>query len=156
MEINDAQTMARNLMDSHGFSHMKFGFNRRKVALGVCRFLNKKPVSIELSSVWVPYLSEDEVKDVILHEIAHAIAGFDAKHGVDWRMVARRIGANPTRTAEGVPNEVTKRVNSIHAKYVAKCEKCANMVHFNRMTERWRRRSYVCAICRGSFLVSSQ
>ena len=41
-----------------------------------------------------------EVKDTILHEIAHALAVARAGHGPAWKTVARRIGATPKAHAE--------------------------------------------------------
>ena len=39
--------------------------------------------------------SEEQIRDTVLHEIAHAIAGHEAGHGPLWKATARRIGATP-------------------------------------------------------------
>ena len=39
--------------------------------------------------------SEAEIRDTILHEIAHALAGPEARHGARWKAIARRIDATP-------------------------------------------------------------
>ena len=39
--------------------------------------------------------SEEQLLDTVLHEIAHAIAGHEAGHGLLWKATARRIGATP-------------------------------------------------------------
>jgi predicted SprT family Zn-dependent metalloprotease len=44
-------------------------------------------------------LPEDEIRDVILHEIAHALAGHKAGHGPVWKAAARKVGAKPSRCA---------------------------------------------------------
>ena len=41
-----------------------------------------------------------EVRDTILHEIAHALAGAKAKHGPAWKAIARRLGATLKARAE--------------------------------------------------------
>jgi len=163
MERAKAATLARQLMNEHGFGHLSFRFNRRKNALGVCGIKYRgtymaEPVYIELSEVWVPHLSEAEVRDTILHEIAHAMTP-DAKqpHGASWRLAARRIGANPTRTAESVPQEVKERVQQATFKYIAVCANNSNPGHFhyyfNRLGKRWRQRGYYrCPKCGGSLI----
>ena len=41
------------------------------------------------------------VTEVILHEIAHALAGPEAGHGPEWKAIAIRLGARPrSRTPE--------------------------------------------------------
>ena len=48
--------------------------------------------------------SDDETRDTILHEIAHALAfvehGQDCGHDARWRAIASRIGARPERTVD--------------------------------------------------------
>jgi predicted SprT family Zn-dependent metalloprotease len=63
---------------------------------GVCKYNSK---TICLSSVFVahPDNSFDDLKDTLLHEVAHALAGKQAKHGPQWRAVARSIGCSATR-----------------------------------------------------------
>ena len=43
--------------------------------------------------------SEEQIRDTVLHEIAHAIAGREAGHGLLWKVTARRIGATPRAKA---------------------------------------------------------
>ena len=46
--------------------------------------------------------NEEEIRDTVLHEIAHAIAGPEAGHGPLWKATARRIGATPrAKTYDG-------------------------------------------------------
>lgn len=40
------------------------------------------------------------VKDTVLHEIAHALAGHEAKHGPVWQKIAKEIGANGQRVTK--------------------------------------------------------
>ncbi|MCA1800425.1 MAG: SprT-like domain-containing protein [Actinobacteria bacterium] len=160
MNITEAQRLARKLMDDHGLRDIPFAMNRRKSALGVCKFLRPRygmptVVGIELSQYWTPHLSDAEVKDTILHEIAHALAGFNAGHGYKWKAEARRIGANPTRTAEAVPAEVKARVGKLHAKYSATCRSCGQVYYFNRMGKSWKAGRKVCGSCRGTLSIQN-
>jgi len=152
MELSAAKQLALSLMKEHGFGDLPFSFHRMKNALGTCYFSGGVPTAIKLSEYWVPHLSEAEVRDTILHEIAHAMTPRD-HHGAAWRAAARRIGANPSRTADTVPMEVQRKVKQLHAKYRATCYDCGNVHFFNRMTKTWRYRGYVCKNCRGQFNV---
>ena len=67
-----------------------FVYNRGKRTLGMCDFTRKR---IELSRYFVAHNDEAAVRDPLLHEIAHALAGEKAGHGPKWRRVCERIGA---------------------------------------------------------------
>ena len=43
--------------------------------------------------------SKEQIRDTVLHEIAHAIAGREAGHGPLWKVTARRIEATPRAKA---------------------------------------------------------
>lgn len=89
--------MALRLISEHKLSAWEFGFNRRKCALGLCRHAERR---IELSAYFVMANDEAAIRDVILHEIAHALAGYRAGHGPKWRAICERIGAVPERCGE--------------------------------------------------------
>lgn len=64
---------------------------------GSCNHTDKK---IRFSIRLAEATSWDETYDTILHEIAHAIAGYDAGHGPRWQQVARELGIkNPQATS---------------------------------------------------------
>lgn len=97
MDQDKAGDMARDLMDDHGLALWSFAFDNAKRRCGNCNFGKRK---ITLSRHYVSMNEEWEIRDTILHEIAHAIAGFEAGHGPNWKGVARRIGATPKRCAD--------------------------------------------------------
>jgi len=99
MDLSRAASIARDLMDDHGLGTWGFAFDNAKRRCGNCNFGKWK---ITLSRHYVAMNDEAEVLDTILHEIAHALAGFKAGHGPDWQKVARRIGATPKRCASNV------------------------------------------------------
>jgi predicted SprT family Zn-dependent metalloprotease len=84
-------------MARHGLRGWAFGFNRRKRALGLCLHTQKR---IELSIYFVDGNGEEEVRDTILHEIAHALVGPEHAHDSVWKAKAVEIGARPTRCGE--------------------------------------------------------
>jgi len=128
MNITTAETLARSLVLKHLESPWSFKWNNRKSALGVCFYGAK--MEIQLSKILVPHLSIDEVEDTILHEIAHAIAGYEAAHGPVWKAACIKIGADPSRVYSG---DSLKGV--IKYKYEIKCHSCNTCVGQNRMNK---------------------
>src|SRR5436190_12975378 len=95
MELAQARQLAEDLMRLHKLSpKWSFKFDRSKVSFGKCHY-GKKQISV--SRYLVELNGEDEVRDTILHEIAHALAPRGAGHGTAWRSVAKSIGCNGRR-----------------------------------------------------------
>ena len=88
---------ARGLMNEHGLESWTFRFSAAESRLGECREREKV---IRLSRRHAVKGSPREVRDTILHEIAHALAGAEARHGPAWKAVAKRLGATPKARAE--------------------------------------------------------
>ena len=94
---SDARRMALELMQQHRLTGWTFAFNRAKRTMGLCRHVERR---IELSVYFVLANDADSVRDCILHEIAHAMAGLAEGHGPIWREICRRIGAKPERCGD--------------------------------------------------------
>ncbi len=104
MRIDDALRLARQLLDEHGLNDWTVVADRAKVRAGVCRFGTRQ---IGLSRAVTEVHTDDEVRDTILHEIAHALVGPGHGHDAVWRRKARAIGSTGDtyvpRTAARVP-----------------------------------------------------
>ncbi|HIZ97691.1 MAG TPA: SprT-like domain-containing protein [Candidatus Janibacter merdipullorum] len=94
MDIGDAREMARGLMDEHGLEDWTLLLDRAKRRAGVCRYTDR---AIGLSRHLTLIHTPDQVRDTVLHEIAHAHAGPRAAHGPRWQAAATAIGARPER-----------------------------------------------------------
>jgi predicted SprT family Zn-dependent metalloprotease len=94
MKLEDAEYLAMCLMEDHHLSGWTFGFDNAKARCGACFHKRRK---ITLSRHYVRMNAESEVRDTILHEIAHALAGREAGHGLRWKSWAAAIGATPER-----------------------------------------------------------
>ena len=72
MDLPSAGRLAEALLQQHGLAGAgwTFRFNQRKRSLGLCNFTHRR---IELSAPFVARNPEAEVRDVLLHEIAHAL-----------------------------------------------------------------------------------
>ena len=78
----------------------KLYFNKRTTrAIGRCHYIKKQ---IEISTHFIPTLTEEEWKDTVNHEIAHALTRGTARdaHGPRWQQMAVLLGAKPEAMAE--------------------------------------------------------
>ena len=82
--------MAREKMTEHGLNApWEFIFDSAKQRAGLCNYTDHQ---ISLSRYIVEYHSLDQSEQVILHEVAHALAGKSAGHGPNWKKKAKSIG----------------------------------------------------------------
>lgn len=94
MQIHQALGLARRLMAEHGLDGWTVVADRAKTRAGVCRFASRQ---IGLSGPLTELHGEAEVRDTILHEIAHALVGPEHGHDRVWRAKAREIGCSGER-----------------------------------------------------------
>jgi hypothetical protein len=99
------EELAHELMKQHGIDDWRFTFDRAKTRCGCTDYSNK---IISMSKYYVndPSISQENIVNTILHEIAHVLAGYEAGHTEIWRAVAKNIGCDGhTSNAEwhGVP-----------------------------------------------------
>lgn len=97
------ESMARELMAEHelpvtGPGAWSFRWDRSKTREGQCIF-GRRVISLSWPIAQLRELAES--RDTILHEIAHAIAGYRAAHGPAWKAVCRKIGARPVACSDG-------------------------------------------------------
>ncbi|MFO0800022.1 MAG: SprT-like domain-containing protein [Gemmataceae bacterium] len=96
--LTEAKSVATQLMAQHGLADWQFGFNTNKRRAGVCRYPTRtRPGRIELSKHYVLRNPADEVRDTILHEIAHALVGHGHGHDEVWKAKCVEVGARPER-----------------------------------------------------------
>ena len=97
--MNEAELtkLARSLMDQHGLTDWTFKHDNARRRLGGCI---SKLKTITISRHHAAQHTDEQVRDTILHEIAHALTSDCTSHGEEWKEVCRRIGAIPKRRAE--------------------------------------------------------
>ena len=134
MNLWDADALAKQLIKQHKLSRWSFGFNRRKKTLGLCNYNTKR---IELSSHFVRDNDELAIRDTLLHEIAHAIAGPNAGHGIAWKKICLQIGASPQRT--------DNKALMPKGNWVATCPSCKQ--EHTRHRKPLKGRTYYCKKC---------
>ncbi len=118
--LSDASELARYLMNLHELDVWTFVWDNAKRRAGQCRYRFK---TISLSVHFVRRNSIEEVAETILHEIAHAIAGWEAGHGEAWKRVCRRIGCRPVACYDSNTVKMPK------GNWVAACKGCGKEFH---------------------------
>jgi predicted SprT family Zn-dependent metalloprotease len=140
---HDAQELAREMMRRYGLfeAGWRFGFDHARRRFGCCNYTRRR---ITLSRPLTLLNGEPEVRDTLLHEIAHALCPDDG-HGARWRAKCREIGAKPRRcyTDDTVTSPPRRP-----ARYEWGCGTCDWWVERRRRT----RRSFVCTKCSGKLL----
>ena len=117
MDAIAAKLLASHLMAVHGLTQAgwKFMFDNAKRRFGVCKHSTK---TIGLSLPLTKLNDEAQVKDTILHEIAHALVGPNHGHNNVWKRKCIEIGAKPQRCYSSATVKQPKM------NYVAVCEGC--------------------------------
>ena len=75
-----------------------FGFDNAKTRAGLCNYTRRR---ITVSRYLASRYEDDEIHQVLLHEVAHAMAGNAAGHGPRWSAVAASIGYEGKRLHDG-------------------------------------------------------
>ena len=140
MNLYEAAHLAKSLMREHGLldAGWTFGFDHARRRFGRCDYTNRR---ITLSRPLTFLNGVDEVRDTILHEIAHALSPGDG-HGPRWRAACRRIGARPVRCYD---DETVASPPLSAPRYRFGCPRCDWWVERRRAS----RRRFVCKTCRG-------
>lgn len=149
MELQSAINLAKNLMNQHGVN-VPVDINSGKNVLAYVNFkknivTNKyDPTLISISRYHIQLNDENEVKETILHEIAHVLRGWEQKHAHDWRwrIIAKQIGCSGNRTAD------EKITNFVQGRFQAKCPTCGKVYHRHRITKKLLHANWRCIPCR--------
>lgn len=119
-----------------GEGSWSFGFDRAKRRAGLCNYTDRR---ITVSWYLSARFEDDEIHQVLLHEVAHALAGADAGHGASWRSIARELGYVGGRTHDG-------QIAAELAPWLGHCPAGHEHVRFRRPT-----RPTSCARCDRAF-----
>ncbi len=94
MELGAALRLGDELLRQHGLERWALTLDRAKTRAAVCRPARR---TISLSASLTLLHPEEEVRDTILHEIAHALVGAGHGHDAVWRAKALQIGCSGQR-----------------------------------------------------------
>lgn len=132
-----AEALIRMHLDpAFGAGTWSFGFDHAKRRAGLCNYTDRR---ITVSRHLAQKFEDDEIHQILLHEVAHALAGPDAGHGPRWRRVAAEIGYIGGRTHDG---EIAHEL----APWLGACPAGHEHVRFRKPT-----RESSCAKCTRGF-----
>lgn len=136
--IQATTELAHELMTLHGLNDWYFHLDNAKRRAGQCSYRRKR---ISLSIPYIVrnfHINPDDIKDTILHEIAHAIVGPNHGHDQVWKHACRQIGAKPKRCTE-------QHIIFQKGKYQATCPRC-NLTFTRHRKPKTRRYCRCCPI----------
>jgi predicted SprT family Zn-dependent metalloprotease len=93
--IESVQKRAMNLLKEHGLKRWIFVFDHSTRRAGQCCFSTK---TISIAFDLAANGSDTDIRDTLLHEIAHALIGKKHNHGAEWKAKVVEIGGSAERT----------------------------------------------------------
>ena len=135
VEDHAAQLLERHLNTGAPATWWRFRFETATGRAGICRYKSR---TIALSVSFVLRAPWDDIRDTLLHEVAHAIVGPGHGHDGVWRTAARRIECTAKRCST-----VTHSLK----RWIGECPRCRDRWFRQRLTARARQRS-ICPRCR--------
>lgn len=134
-ELAAIKSLAARLFAKHGLSGWSFDFDHATRRAGCCDYRRKR---ISLALQFVRQVSEEEILDTLLHEIAHALVGKKHNHDAVWKAKAQAIGSSGERCHDS---------RFCPPRYIVACRNGC----WTATAER-RRRNVVCRECRGEIV----
>lgn len=102
MEIAHATRICEEILYDFGLAYVPFeitpepsqpGYPFNGDLVGTCAFRDENPIKIQLEEGFVLLNREHVIKDVLLHEIAHALIGPSSiNHNREWKSLYKAIG----------------------------------------------------------------
>lgn len=137
MTLPEIESFGKQLIHEHETEYgleygWNFGFDLAPARAGVCRYKEKQ---ITLSVTYCLKATKAEIRNTILHEIAHAIVGPNHGHNAVWKTVAKKIGCTAERC---------HRVEHTTPRWLGKCG-CGKQWKRQRLTQ--RARTGMCPSC---------
>lgn len=116
----------------------RFDLDNAKRRAGAC-FHRRRTITLSKYYIAMNLDKPDDLRDTILHEIAHGLAGREAHHGPEWKKVCVQIGAKPERCYDSDKIAMPTR------NYEATCPTCGKK--FYRLKQVSKRKYQYCIKC---------
>lgn len=97
-ELDRVRIWGEALIRLHLDDSWSFDFDNAKRRAGQCDYTKKR---ITVSRYLAARFEDDEIHQVLLHEVAHALAGHKAAHGSVWKSIAQELGYDGGVTHHG-------------------------------------------------------
>lgn len=131
-ELAAIKALAARLFAQHGLAGWSFAFDHATRRAGCCDYRRKR---ISLALQFARRAGEEEIRDTLLHEIAHALVGRKHHHDAVWRTKAQAIGGSGERCHD---------LSFSPPRYIVACRNGCW-----RTTAERRRRNVICRSCSG-------
>jgi predicted SprT family Zn-dependent metalloprotease len=135
--IAQIMQMALDEMKKYDLAKWRFTFDHSIRRAGCCNYREK---TISISFELARNGTDADIRDTILHEIAHALVGRKHNHDAAWKATALEIGCSGERT---------HRLAFSPPRYHVRCEN-----HCWSHTAQRRNRRLICRTCGGKLLYS--
>ncbi len=129
--LESISQLADKLLTTHELDDWRFSFDDATKRGGLCSGSNKV---ISMSEQFCLKADDEEIKDTILHEIAHALVGVEQGHNEVWRKKALEIGCSGKRTHNS---------SFTTPKYIMSCMLCGW-----QQPRQKRLRNLICSRCK--------
>lgn len=134
-DLDAVASLARELLSQHQLFQWSFQFDNGRKRAGCCHYGTHV---ISLSYEFAKRAPADEIRDTLLHEIAHALVGQQHHHDNVWRTKAMEIGCSGQRCHD---------LQFTQPRYIISCTQGCWVATTDR------RRNYVlCRQCRGQIV----
>ena len=140
MSADFVEALCLEVLEEEGLHGWTIKWDNAKRRAGAC---NHRTRVLSFSRVLFPLYPREVQRDIVMHEIAHAIAGSRAGHGKTWKLIAQRLGATPRAT---LPHTLPQP----SARWEGTCPKCGASRHLHSAP----RRVVSCGKCSPSFNAS--
>ena len=144
ISLAEIDKTANELLQKHNLDSWKFAFDLAENRGGCC-YYDREMICISVT--YCIKATQEQIMNTLLHEIAHALAGYRNGHNRKWQQIARSIGCNAQRchTVEHAPpkwvgkcncSQITwKRQRLTQFARTAKCSRCDEPVSWKLNTD---------------------
>lgn len=134
MNIEEFLKSTRIIVDDCCLYDWKIKITDTKRRLGSCNYTKKE---LNFSKNLILNNSREEIRDTVLHECAHAIAGHGAWHWYKWKICALKIWLQNPQTCNTTANQA-------EWKYKMQCAGCGEIYHFYKKVSKLNKACYNC------------
>ena len=140
----DIHLKAIELFKQHGLEGWSFKFDRAIKRAGSCHF-GKKVITLSVHMIMRADISLEQIDNILLHEIAHALVGHQHGHNNVWRSKAMEIGCDGARCHSLVFTPPPR------FRLECPCGAC-NVTRMRVKAKTWERK--ICSKCSAPIIVS--
>ena len=140
MDIPAVMDLAHDLMAANGVGDWDLGLDRARRRAGQTDHTRRR---ITLSRALMELYSPDEVRETVLHEIAHARVGAAHGHDAVWAAEARRIGSTGRRL-------IAPEAPRVEGRWLGRCPAGHTVTRIRRPSV-----PLACATCARSFRIEN-